>query len=672
MMRDAPPTLVGAGFAAAVVGTAVLAWYATSGPVQPLPGLGGAGDVTQWALPVSKALRDAAAAITIGLLTLAAVVLVPGSKVQRDRVEGSRLRAMLLAAAAASIWLAASIVHFVVTYSDLAGAAPATLTPSELFRFAIDFDLGRALLVSTLLVLAVAYGALLARSQTAVGILAVLAYAAIIPLALTGHSSTAANHALAVGSLVVHVAAVCAWVGGLAALAILWRDLGSNRRTTVRRFSRLAGVCFALVAASGVAGGVTRMQGVSDLASPYGRLIILKTGLLLTVAAIGLRQRRRVAQQTEDMTDFQWPVFHRLALIEIALLSVAVGLGVALSQTAPPGTATTLTTTEALLGYPMPEPLTPAAWFLGWRIDWTWASFSVLIAIGYLLAVRRLRRRGDAWPPGRTTAWIAGAALLLWATSGSPGAYGRVLFSMHMVQHMTIAMAVPVLLVLGAPVTLALRALHARTDGSRGPREWLLVVVHSRPIMLLGHPLVAPPLLIGSLVAFYTTGIFELAMSTHVGHVAMVTHFLIVGYLFASVICGIDPGPARLPYPFRLLLLIATMGFHAFFGVVMMGARTIYGNGWFSQLDRPWGPSLIADQERGGALAWAMGDYPVIILAIAMMVAWYRSDARDARRYDRQAERDGDAALARYNEQLRRLSTQTAVVEPPSSTETPR
>lgn len=669
-MRGAPPAALATGFTGAIVATATLAWFVTTGPTAPLPGFDGPGDVTTWGLPISKALRDAAATVTIGMLTLASVVLAPTTRSRRDTVEGSRLRALLLAATASSVWLAASLVYLVLSYSDLAGAPPSTLSPRELFRFTLDFDLGRSLLVSMLVVLTVTYGALFARRQTSVGVLTVLAYVALVPLALTGHASTAANHALAVDSLVVHVVAVCAWVGGLLALAVLWRDLSPHRATAVQRFSRLAGACFVLVAVSGVAGGVARMQDISDLGSPYGRLILLKSALLVVVGTIGLLQRRRIVRMAEESSGPEGRVFLRLAALELAVLSVAIGLGVALSQTAPPAASSTVTPTEALLGYPMPEPLTSTSWLLAGRIDWTWASFSIVIAVLYLLAVRRLRRRGDVWPPGRAVSWVAGAALLLWATSGSPGAYGRVLFSMHMVQHMTIAMAVPVLLVLGAPVTLALRALRARTDGSRGAREWLLVVVHSRLMMLLGHPLVAPALLIASLVAFYTTGIFELAMSTHVGHVAMVAHFLVVGYLFASVICGIDPGPAPLPYPFRLLLLIATMGFHAFFGVVMMGTRTIYGSDWFTGLDRPWGPSLVEDQERGGALAWAMGDYPVIILAIAMMVAWYRSDTRDARRYDRQADRDGDAALAHYNEQLRRLSMPTT--SDPAGTEEAR
>ncbi len=148
------------------------------------------------------------------------------------------------------------------------------------------------------------------------------------------------------------------------------------------------------------------------------------------------------------------------------------------------------------------------------------------------------------------------------------------LFSAHMLSHMTMSMIVPALLVLGAPVTLALRTLHRRTDGSRGGREWLLEVVHSRLLRVLGSPLVAAGLFAVSLVAFYYSPLFELSLRTHTGHVLMNLHFLLTGYLFASVLIGVDPGPARPPYPLRLVLLFGTMAFHAFFGVALVSGSS--------------------------------------------------------------------------------------------------
>jgi putative copper resistance protein D len=242
------------------------------------------------------------------------------------------------------------------------------------------------------------------------------------------------------------------------------------------------------------------------------------------------------------------------------------------------------------------------------------------------------------------------------ATSGSPGVYGKVLFSAHMVQHMTIALAVPTLLVFGAPVTLALRTIPGRRDGSRGPREWLLAVVSSRVLGALGHPVVAAGLFIAALNVFYYTPLLELSMRTHTGHVLMTTHFLLSGYLLASAIVGVDPGPSRPPHVYRMVLLMATFGFHALFSVALMSSTQILGEEWFSALGRDWGNTLAREQYLGGAIGWALGDYPVAMMAIALALDWIRSDEREQRRYDRQANRDNDAALAAYNAHLGRLA----------------
>ncbi len=245
-----------------------------------------------------------------------------------------------------------------------------------------------------------------------------------------------------------------------------------------------------------------------------------------------------------------------------------------------------------------------------------------------------MHRRGDHWPPGRTAGWLGGCTALLWATNGAPGVYGDVLFSMHVVEHMTVGMLVPVLLVVAAPITLALCALRRRTDGGRGPREWLLELVHARYLRLLTRAPVAGALLVGSLMGFYYTPAFGIAMSTLTGHVLMTAHFLTVGYMFAWVVCGPGPRPTRPTYPLRLVMLIVTMAFHAFVGVSMMSGREILGEAWFSRLDRTWGPSLAEDQYLGRALAWGLGDYPVAVLTAALAIAWIRSDNRESRRYD--------------------------------------
>src|SRR5680860_146379 len=225
-----------------------------------------------------------------------------------------------------------------------------------------------------------------------------------------------------------------------------------------------------------------------------------------------------------------------------------------------------------------------------------------------------------------------------------------------MLAHMVLAMVTPVLFVLAAPVTLALRALPGRRDGSRGPREWLLWVVDSRLGRLVANPVVAAVGFVSSMIVFYLTPLFDLALSSHAGHLAMVVHFSLVGYLFANALIGIDPGPRRPAYPIRLLLLFATVAFHAFFGVAIAESTVLLAADWYGALGLPWGVDALADQQRGANLAWAIGEAPTLALAAAVAVRWAHEDERTARRRDRASARDGDAELEAYNAMLAGLA----------------
>jgi putative copper resistance protein D len=239
-------------------------------------------------------------------------------------------------------------------------------------------------------------------------------------------------------------------------------------------------------------------------------------------------------------------------------------------------------------------------------------------------------------------------------------AYGRVLFSAHMFGHMALSMVAPLLLVLGGPLTLALRALHPRQDSTRGPREWLVAVTESAYIRFLTQPVVAAFLFGGSLVLFYYSILFGLALRTHVGHELMHVHFLFSGYLFAWVLIGIDPSPHRPSYPLRLVVLFATMAFHAFFGVSLMMATSVLQAEYFGGLGREWGRGLLEDQQLGGGLTWGIGELPTLVIAVVLSIQWARSDEREARRRDRQADRDNNAELRAYNDMLAGLAARDA------------
>jgi len=630
------------------------------GALAPLnePGIPDSEAIVRWGLPWFSGLRDVSAAGTVGALAVLCWCLPARESRHNDGTsEQAWMRLASATAWCAGTWVLSSVFVFVFTFAELAGLrlSDATLWFS-LSDFATEFELGRYLASSTVLVAIVATSTTVVRTTKGQAILLLLALLALWPLALTGHAAGSLNHALAVESQALHLVGVCLWAGGLASVLLASRHLhGEQRIRILERYSKLAGWSFLAVLVSGLVSAVIRINTWSDLNSAYGLMLAAKVGGLALLGMAGWQQRRTVIAV---LAQGQERGFRRLALTEIAVMAVTMGVGVALGRSAPPSAqaGSPLEGAEAILGSRMPGPLGWSEWFTAWRLDGLWTLLAIVALVWYWRGVRMLRARGDRWSWGRATAWTLGWLLLVWATSGSPGVYGKVLFSMHMVQHMTIATTVPILLVLGAPVTLLLRTCPRRTDGSYGAREWVLFLVQSSFLRAIGHPLAAGTIFIVSLVVFYYGGFFELSMRSHTAHVIMIIHFLIAGYLFASCIVGVDPGGVRPPYLLRMLMVGVVFGFHAFFSVSLMASSHILAGDWFRAVHPPWAAPLDEDQYLGASLGWGLGDYPLTIIAVALIWQWVKADHAEQRRLDRQADRDGGAALATYNAHLRRLS----------------
>ncbi|MEV0278878.1 cytochrome c oxidase assembly protein [Streptomyces sp. NPDC050610] len=285
------------------------------------------------------------------------------------------------------------------------------------------------------------------------------------------------------------------------------------------------------------------------------------------------------------------------------------------------------------------------------------AFFMVGCLLGLALygwAVVRLRRRGDAWPVGRTVAFVIGVLTVALVMCTKLNDYGMVMFSVHMVQHMVISMLSPILILLGAPVTLALRALPTAARGRKGPRELLVALLHSRYMRIITHPVFTIPLFIASLYALYFTPIFDFLMGSRAGHIAMMVHFLAVGLVFFWPIMGVDPGPHRPGYVMRMLELFAGMPFHAFFGIALMMASEPMISTYMHPA-ASLGVDPLSDQMAAGGIAWAFSEIPSVVVLIALVFQWYKSEQRQARRSDRMEARNGDQELAAYNAYLATL-----------------
>ena len=609
------------------------------------------GPIVRYGLPVAKLLFNLAVSLTIGSLVLTCFAL--------SRDEDAYGAAIDIAAGGAAVWAVASAATGFLTFLSFY-QRPVSFDPAfgqTLAQFITDTEVGRAWLLITLIAAAVTVLCFAVRNPTALVFVTILAGAALIPIAEQGHSAGAAGHAAAVSSLGLHLVFAAVWLGGLLTIVLLRNSLAGGRiGPVIARYSTLAIVCFVVVATSGYVNAALRVGTIDELASPYGILVLFKVAALLALGLFGLAQRRFLIDRMQAAVNGGRGYFWWLVAAELGFMGLASGVAAALARTATPVSEELVTSSPAfiLTGEPLPPELTATSFLTEWRFDILWTLVAAFLAFFYLAGVWRLHRRGDRWPVLRTASWLTGLLLLFYVTNGALYVYDKYLFSVHMLGHMLLTMMIPVLLVPGAPITLAARAIRKRTDGSRGGREWILMAVHSRYAGVLANPIVAAILFVGSLWLFYYSPLFRWATSEHIGHIWMVVHFLATGYLFVQSLIGVDPVPYRAPYPLRLLLLLGTMAFHAFFGLALMTGTGLLLSDWFGAMGRDWGPSAIADQQAGGGIAWSVGEIPTIALAIAVIISWARSDEKVSRRLDRKADRDGDADLAQYNAMLAR------------------
>ncbi|GEP37043.1 hypothetical protein NPS01_07060 [Nocardioides psychrotolerans] len=279
----------------------------------------------------------------------------------------------------------------------------------------------------------------------------------------------------------------------------------------------------------------------------------------------------------------------------------------------------------------------PAPSFEGFFTQWSLAPLPLVITVWgvglYVLGVVTLRRRGDRWPVGRTIAHGVGMGVFYVATSSGLAAYDTTLLSLHMVQHMLLSMVVPLALALGAPVTLALRTLPAR------PRRWLLVVLHSRVAKVLSFPPLTFLLYVISPWALYFSGWYDASLDSVYVHEMMHVHLVAVGTLFFWPLMGIDPLPGRVGYPFRVLLTVLTLPFHAFLGVTIMSQEMLLGGDHYPGLaDGPmgsWLPDAFDDQQLAGGILWGAGDLVGLTFFAVLFTQWVRSSMQEAKREDR-------------------------------------
>ncbi len=621
-------------------------------------GITDAGPLIGWGVAVLRILTDLAGILTVGFL-ISAAFLDPSGK---DGVLSAAGRKDVIRGSwSAAIWAILALIQAVFLLAYVLGVSLAdAITPSVVSTYATDVPATRALIVMFFIAVVIALGGFITATTDISAAGVVLALIAVSLPSLAGHGSGLGDHALALTAGVAHVIAAAIWVGGLAVLLFhaVKRDIPLGR--ALERFSPLALIAIVLLAVSGLSNAYTRLNSIDELfTNGYGQVILIKITLIMVLGFFGYLLRRRVIPTLSEPGAGKR--FIQVAVVELMIMASAVGLGVALATSAYPRVEELLPTLgESLLGYPYPPAPTVANVVFGFRFEPFFLTGALIAAALYVAGYLRLRTRGDAWPIMRLVSWLTGISIIIWCTNSGIALYAQVSVGLHMVNHMTLTMLGPIFLVLGAPATLALRALKPSRTRERGPREWLVLLLNSKLNGLATNPFFVFVIYVVGLYGLYLTPAFGWLMGSHIGHVIMQLHFILAGYLFYWVLIGIDARPHPLPYWGRIVLLLLAISVHAFFSVILMMGTTPMAIEWYGVVRPDWVVDPLADTLFGGQVAWGVAEFPALIVFLVIMVQWSRSDDREAGRVDRQAERDGDAELKAYNDRLVNLNQGSA------------
>ena len=600
---------------------------------------------------VNKSLLIFSAFAFVGILLAYAFLLLE----REGALQSSAEKLRKYGSVSVSIWAITSFFQIILTLANILGSSIGPAFESSTFRsFVTQIDLGRFLFAQTLIALGITvWFRFIRTSLQSIVTLAIALLALSLPV-FQSHSASSGSHALAVGSLVVHVISLALWVGGVFAIALL---SDADRIVALPRFSHLALWAAIAVVASGVANAWARLDFSEAWATSYARIIILKALLTTVLVIFAFLNRRELAKSEKT----GWHFLRRLILIEAALMTLILILGSWLSNSQPPSSGEVSTSPAvAIVGFEAPPAPTFMRILTAYEPDALMIALLVTLVALYIKGVAVLKKRGDSWPVGRTIAFALGIAAIDLATSGGLGVYALFSFEYHMIAHMVLGMVAPIGLVLGAPITLALRTLpQGRTPDERGVRGSLLAALHSRYSGIITNPVVALALFDGSLFVLYFTDLFGNLMQSHVGHLFMNIHFMLAGFLFFHVIIGIDPNPRRIPHIVRMVMLFAAMSIHAFFAIALLATSTLIDGGYYASIQTPWVTDLLADQHAAGSIAWGMGELPIILALAATFIQWMRDDSREAKRIDRNEARMAAMGepdeLAQYNNYLNQL-----------------
>lgn len=456
-----------------------------------------------------------------------------------------------------------------------------------------------------------------------------------LPPVVTATVSVGLGHDLATDAAILFTVLFAAWLGLIWAISDpSWVPSAAARR----RLDRISRLVALPVIGLRVGIGFFELAGRPVTATPYGLALLVLLALLVMLTVLTVIPKN-------------WTV----ALARRVGIWV-LGVQVAMLLLVPPRFLVFQTPAENYLGFGVPAPPPLLAMFLPGRPNLLLTTVAVAALLLYWIGTVTLWRRGDDWPWRRAICWTLGWLVVLIISTTRIWMYSSATFSWHMLAHMSLNMIAPPLLVLGGPLTLALRVLPATQRELPTPRDAIVALMGAAWVQRLLNPLLLWVVFVGGFYLLYFSPLFGVAMRFHWAHQLMTFHFLIVGCLFYGIAIGVDRLPHDIPAVARLAVVFAAMPFHAFFAIAILAGDDIVGGNFYSSLDLAWLTDLAHQQQIGGQIAWATGELPLLVVIIALVAQWFGQDQRVARRRDRAVSRFGDDELAAYNDLLAELA----------------
>jgi len=618
-----------------------------------LPGRLGADDLTGLVALLGDVVARFASAATLGLL--AAIVVFAPSRAD-DTLPRPDDRLCRWMVRSAQLWFAAAILMTFANPSFVEGMAIGDSFRADawwLFVTSTTSDL--AWVASSLVALAIMMLGWWGRGGSAFTLAWLAGAAATVFVAVTGGVSVGLDHDWATDAVgLATLASVTLCSGAIGALAAMAVDAKSGD-AAIRRYHRSVPLLIGVVAVGYGIGAWQQLAGVSPFATVYGLPVVAGFGVVALLVVSWLW--RQFAERTRDAASWRRStpsVARDVILLILGLTSLTVA-----TYLSPPRYLVPQSIQINYLGYEVNVPATLARLTGLGRPNLLWLVLSTA-AIGlYIWGVVRVTRRGGRWPLSRLLFWLAGWALALYLAVSGLWMYSTAVFSWHMLVHMTVNMMIPVLCVLGAPISLVYAASRTRLLGEfAGAQELLGRLAENRLIRVLLSPPVVWLNYVGSLFLVYFSSLFPWLMRYHWGHQLMLLHFMVAGYAFFALLVGPDRHPWQLPYIVRFALLLSIMPFHALFAVGIMQSRTILGEQFYRSIDVSWVGDLLNNQNIAGQVTWFTGEIPAFVAVIMLAAQWFRSDSSEAAAADLLADAGGSGdELAAYNDMLAELAS---------------